>query len=181
MSRKFLALATFTVLSAVMSSSCQNVATTEPITVNMNLTDANGIGTAVGSVQAEDTQYGLLLTPNLSGLEPGVHGFHVHTNPDCGPGEKDGSVVPGLAAGGHYDPQETGSHQGPYGEGHLGDLPPLFVSENGVASIPVLAPRLKVRDLQDRSLMIHAGGDNYADTPKPLGGGGARLVCGVIE
>jgi Cu-Zn family superoxide dismutase len=29
--------------------------------------------------------------------------------------------------------------------------------------------------------MIHAGGDNYSDTPKPLGGGGDRLVCGVVK
>jgi Cu-Zn family superoxide dismutase len=28
--------------------------------------------------------------------------------------------------------------------------------------------------------MIHAGGDNYADQPAPLGGGGARIACGVI-
>jgi hypothetical protein len=28
--------------------------------------------------------------------------------------------------------------------------------------------------------MIHEGGDNYADAPKPLGGGGARIACGVI-
>ncbi|MBV8452160.1 MAG: superoxide dismutase, partial [Deltaproteobacteria bacterium] len=27
----------------------------------------------------------------------------------------------------------------------------------------------------------HAGGDNYSDTPLPLGGGGARLACGVIR
>jgi Cu-Zn family superoxide dismutase len=29
--------------------------------------------------------------------------------------------------------------------------------------------------------MVHVGGDNYSDTPKPLGGGGGRLVCGVVE
>jgi Cu-Zn family superoxide dismutase len=28
--------------------------------------------------------------------------------------------------------------------------------------------------------MIHAGGDNHADHPAPLGGGGARMACGVI-
>lgn len=28
--------------------------------------------------------------------------------------------------------------------------------------------------------MVHAGGDNYADDPKPLGGGGARIACGSI-
>jgi Cu-Zn family superoxide dismutase len=33
----------------------------------------------------------------------------------------------------------------------------------------------------NRSLMIHAGGDNYADQPAPLGGGGTRVACGVIK
>jgi Cu-Zn family superoxide dismutase len=29
--------------------------------------------------------------------------------------------------------------------------------------------------------MIHAGGDNYADKPKKLGGGGERIACAVIK
>lgn len=29
--------------------------------------------------------------------------------------------------------------------------------------------------------MIHAGSDNYSDDPKPLGGGGDRIACGVIQ
>ncbi|MGI9335880.1 MAG: superoxide dismutase family protein, partial [Gammaproteobacteria bacterium] len=29
-------------------------------------------------------------------------------------------------------------------------------------------------------LMIHAGGDNFSDQPKALGGGGARAACGVV-
>jgi putative ABC transport system substrate-binding protein len=28
---------------------------------------------------------------------------------------------------------------------------------------------------------IHAGGDNYSDQPAPLGGGGARIACGVAK
>jgi Cu-Zn family superoxide dismutase len=47
--------------------------------------------------------------------------------------------------------------------------------------MPVLAPRLKVADIKGRSLMIHAGGDNYSDLPVKLGGGGARIACGVIR
>ena len=35
-------------------------------------------------------------------------------------------------------------------------------------------------DLSYRSLMIHAGADNHADHPEPLGGGWSRLACGVI-
>jgi Cu-Zn family superoxide dismutase len=45
----------------------------------------------------------------------------------------------------------------------------------------VLAPRLKVRDVKNRALMIHAGGDNYSDQPAALGGGGARIACGVAK
>ncbi|MCF8053532.1 MAG: superoxide dismutase family protein [Desulfobacterales bacterium] len=104
----------------------------------------------------------------------------VHENPDCGPLEKDGKRVPGLAAGGHFDPQNTGRHEGPYGDGHLGDLPPLYADEHGRATLPVLAPRIKVKDIKGRSLMIHAGGDNYSDHPAKLGGGGARIACGVV-
>jgi len=46
----------------------------------------------------------------------------------------------------------------------------------------VVSPRLKKLDeVKNRSLMIHVGGDNYADKPEPLGGGGARYACGVIN
>ena len=135
---------------------------------------------ALGTVTASDTKYGLLLTPALSGLPAGIHGFHIHANPQCGADHKDGQHVPGLKAGGHFDPKKTGKHLGPYGAGHLGDLPVLFVAADGKAAVPLLAPRLKVKDILGRSLMIHAGGDNYSDAPAPLGGGGARIGCGVI-
>jgi Cu-Zn family superoxide dismutase len=28
--------------------------------------------------------------------------------------------------------------------------------------------------------MLHAGGDNYADQPAALGGGGGRMACGIV-
>jgi Cu-Zn family superoxide dismutase len=147
--------------------------------IPMNMVDEKRVGASVGQVTVADSKYGLILTPALQGIAPGLHGFHVHQNPDCGPKEKDGKSVPGLAAGGHYDPEMTNRHGTPWGDGHLGDLPPLYVDAGGNATQPVLAPRLKVSDLKGRSLMVHAGGDNHADHPMPLGGGGARMVCGV--
>ena len=57
----------------------------------------------------------------------------------------------------------------------------LVVDPDGTATLAVLAPRLKVSDVLGRALMIHAGGDNYSDQPLPLGGGGARIACGVIQ
>ncbi|PKO83728.1 MAG: superoxide dismutase [Cu-Zn] SodC2 [Betaproteobacteria bacterium HGW-Betaproteobacteria-11] len=149
--------------------------------IKFNLVDEKGIGAEVGSIVASDSKYGLVLTPALHGLAPGIHGFHVHQNPSCDAKEKDGKRIPALAAGGHLDPAGTNRHGEPWGEGHLGDLPPLYVDAAGNASQPVLAPRLKIADLAGRSIVIHAGGDNHSDQPAPLGGGGLRVACGVVK
>ena len=151
------------------------------MTVQMNLVDEKGVGQAVGNVVISESPYGVVFSPALSGLPQGLHGFHVHENASCAPKEKDGKMVPALAAGGHYDPAGTKRHGLPWGDGHLGDLPALVVDAGGSATYPVLAPRLKMSDLKGRSLMVHVGGDNHADHPAPLAGGGARMACGVIQ
>jgi Cu-Zn family superoxide dismutase len=139
--------------------------------IPVNLTGEDGSTKKIGTVTADDTIYGLLLTPKLHDLPPGMHGFHVHAMAACN--------HEGMAAGGHYDPDKSDKHKGPYENGHLGDLPVLIVDARGEATLPVLAPRLKLEAIKNRALMIHAGGDNYSDTPK-LGGGGARIACGLI-
>jgi len=163
--RRFIALIVFVFVSSLIIAS--------PIKIPMKLVAGKNDGQSIGYVKAKNTRYGLLLTPHLKSLPPGVHGFHVHTNPSC--------KNHGLAAGGHLDPFNTGKHLGPYRNGHLGDLPVLIVNKNGTATIPVLAPRLQTKDLIGHSLMIHLHGDNYSDKPKKLGGGGERLACGVIK
>ena len=127
----------------------------------------------MGRITVIDTDQGAVFTPNLTGLSPGQHGFHAHENPNCGSEGKD--------AGSHYDPGNTGRHEGPYGNGHLGALPVLYADESGRATGPVLAPRVRVSDLTGRSFIIHGGGDNYSDDPSPLGGGGPRVACGIIS
>lgn len=130
-------------------------------------------GKSIGMVKADDTIYGLLLTPKLRDLPPGIHGFHVHEFPLCEDHAR--------AAGGHLDLSNVDQHRGPYeGNGHSGDLPVLIVNANGKAVLPVLAPRLKLEQIKGRSLVISAGKDNYSDYPEKNGGGGARMVCGEI-
>jgi len=148
--------------------------------VTLNLAEASGPGAAVGSVRLVETPYGLALYPSLTGLPPGLHGFHFHEMGSCAPSQKDGATVPAGGAGGHLDPQASKHHGEPWGDGHLGDLPPLYVAADGSATQPVLAPRLKLADVQHHALMLHAGGDNHSDHPAALGGGGARVACGVV-
>jgi Cu-Zn family superoxide dismutase len=143
-------------------------------TIPIYLVSANGQGQSIGTIQAEDSTCGVLLTPHLTHLSPGLHGFHVHVNPSC-----DNN---GMAAGGHLDPDKTNAHDGPYNkQGHLGDLPVLIVNQDGTATLPTLAPRFKLAQIMNHALMIHAGSDNYSDKPEKLGGGGERIACGVIK
>jgi len=136
----------------------------------------------IGQVLITSSGAGTKFVADLHGLPPGQHGFHVHENGDCGPGpDAAGTTAPGMAAGGHYDPERTAAHRGPEGDGHLGDLPFLTVQPDGRGAGEAFAPRIKdASQLKGRVLVLHAGGDNYSDTPA-AGGGGARIACGIIQ
>lgn len=143
------------------------------ITVPVFATDSSN-PQQIGSIKFSASHGGVLITPDLHHLSPGIHGMHIHENPSCADN--------GIAAGGHLDPVRNAAHHGPYEhDGHLGDLPFLYVDQQGDAVMPILAPNIKMQQLHGHSIMIHAGGDNYADTPEKLGGGGARIACGVVK
>ena len=165
-------------LSGCASSAPQSAAATQ--TVIMHAVNSQGIAERIGTVTLEDSAEGLMLNTHLQHLPPGPHGFHIHETASCQPAEKDGKMGAALGAGSHYNPNHAPHHGTPM-NGHLGDLPVLNVSNEGTARVQLIAPRLKAADVKGRALMIHAGGDNYADTPKPLGGGGDRIACGLIK
>jgi Cu-Zn family superoxide dismutase len=154
----------------------------DTIRVPLNLVTPAGPGADVGTVTFSDGNGGVIIVLDLHGLPPGQHGFHVHANADCGTtAGPDGKPVPAGGAGGHFDPDKTAVHQGPAGHGHLGDLPRIDVAADGSAHQTLLAPRIQaVANLRGHAIVLHAGGDNYADQPAPLGGGGPRIACGVI-
>lgn len=111
----------------------------------------------------------------MSGLKPGLHGIHIHETGDC-------SAPDGSSAGGHYNP--GGSRHGhPHGgEHHAGDLPMLDADANGNATMTteVLGISLheKGNDIVGRSVIVHAGADDYVT--QPAGNSGPRVACGVI-
>ena len=148
-------------------------------TVTMHLVNEKGVGEAIGTVNIMQQKDGVVFKPMLSGLSAGLHGFHVHENGSCEPSKKDGKITPAGAAGSHLSPNNA-QHDAPWSQGHTGDLPALFVGDDGVAKHPVFAPNLSMKPIKGKALIVHAGGDNYSDSPKPLGGGGARVACGII-
>ncbi len=168
-------------VASILALATASPALAARVHAQMALATLAGPGAPIGEITLTDTPAGARIHVRLTGLPPGQHGFHVHQNPSCDPGPVNGVVAPAGGAGGHFDPAHTGMHMGPMGQGHLGDLPYLTVTADGTDSETLLAPRIMdVTMLAGHSLMIHAGGDNYSDQPKPLGGGGARIACGVI-
>jgi Cu-Zn family superoxide dismutase len=167
-------------LVAAAAGSAAAAKAPKPVKVTVDLIDVSGVGKPAGTITIKETAEGLELDTKLKGLPPGEHGFHLHENGSCAPADKEGKPTAGQAAGGHFDPDATKAHKGPGGGGHKGDLPKLEVDPKGVANAKLKVAGLKLADVEGKALMIHEGGDNYSDQPKPLGGGGARIACGVI-
>jgi Cu-Zn family superoxide dismutase len=174
-------IALLPVASAVAAALAATGAAAAVVSVPMALATPAGPGAAIGTVTLSDAAGGVAIKLDLHGLPPGEHGFHIHQNPSCAAATADGKTTPAGGAGAHLDPAATKMHMGPMAEGHLGDLPRVTVSADGTARTTLVAPRLhSVAQVRGHALMLHAGGDNYADQPAPLGGGGARLACGVV-
>lgn len=135
-------------------------------------------GRPVGTITLSATASGVLLTGDLSQLPPGPHGFHIHEIGTCEP--------PFSSAGGHWNPggKKHGFHEaaGP----HAGDLPNLYVSADGKATVDSFVSGLSltgtansVLDANGAALVIHAKADDYKTDP--AGDSGDRIVCGVIS
>jgi len=178
-------------IGSLFSVIAGGAAVASELTVEVNKLSADGIGASVGTITFKDDHHGMTVTPNLHSLPPGNHAFHIHENPDCGPGMRDGKMVAGLKAGGHYDPSGVGhvqKHGHGHGHGHShghgghnmvphGDLPDITADANGKATKAVISDKLKLAQIQGRSIMVHRYGTNDPGKPK---GGGPRFACGVI-
>jgi len=91
---------------------------------------------------------------DLPATAPGLgdfHGLHVHAAGVC--------QGPFTSAGGHFD---DGSHV--HGR-HLGDLPSVYVGTDGTASAEIAIDRFDVSELVGRSVILHAGRDNFNNVP----------------
>jgi Cu-Zn family superoxide dismutase len=134
-------------------------------------------GDRVGQVTASEDAGGVMLEIFATGLTPGRHGLHLHTNPACGP--------PAFqSAGGHFNPSGR-RHGAPNPQGaHAGDLPNLVANDRGEARAQVtvsgytLSPGPRSVATPGTALIIHANEDD--ETTDPTGNSGPRIACAVI-
>lgn len=144
--------------------------------VQATLIDAQG--QVLGTAAFVETPNGLLIQLELDGIPPGVHGLHIHEQGACEPPDF-------QSAGGHFDP--TAAQHGYLSEDgyHAGDLPNLYVEEDGRARVDIFTRDVTLgtgpRSLfppGGTALVLHAGNDDYFTDP--AGDSGARIACGRI-
>ena len=138
-------------------------------TAGLNNVDGDSVG-QVRFIPRDDGKVTVKAT--VSGLEPGWHGIHIHTAGLCEPDAMDGETEsPFFTAGTHWNPEETDHGT------HPGDIPPLYVTEDGKAKGLFVTDRFKVKDLMDEdgsAVILHAGPDNLAHIPAESSSGGGR-------
>lgn len=132
---------------------------------------------ATGTVRFQPTEdkHAMLVSIDLSGLEPGQHGFHIHENGDC-------SAPDASSAGGHFNPYET-SHGSPDdAKHHLGDLGNIEANNDGQVKVEFESEDLAFSgpaSILLKAVVIHAGPDDLRSNP--AGKAGDRVGCGIIR
>ncbi|KJH46484.1 copper/zinc superoxide dismutase [Dictyocaulus viviparus] len=148
--------------------------------VNYTLLGLIDIQQSGPAVVVGDTSYLFLLKScRLSGLPPGLHGFHVHEYGDLG----DGCNAAGL----HYNPFMM-EHGGPDSAvRHLGDLGNIYTQSDGMTTVSITDTKVTLNgrySVIGRAFVIHAQRDDLglgtAPTSKTTGDSGSRIACGVI-
>ena len=170
-------LVTTTALAAVALAAPASATSHEGGMMSAKATMMSAEGQEIGTVTFDENGNGVLIQATLSGLPPGEHAFHIHQTGSC---ENDFQ-----AAGDHYAPE---GHQhgvlNPEGA-HAGDLPNLWVAENGEAAHDVATTDVTLAegasntlfDDDGSAMIVHENPDSYR---KDAGAGG-RIACGVIE
>lgn len=145
----------------------------DTVTFMMHRISADGIHDRIGKIVVVAKKDGIVLQPDMKGLTPGDHAFHIHVNPDCRPKMKDGKKVAGLAAGGHFGGHDGHGNHGGSGGKPIGDLPDIRAGSHGNAHQPIFVKGLFLDQIKNRSLMIH-------EYPTEKQAGGPRVACGVV-
>jgi Cu-Zn family superoxide dismutase len=152
------------------------------------MTGPSGVEGVVYFTESPVDKYGpvseVSVVAHITGLVPGLHGFHVHENGICEP--------PAFAsAGGHFDPGPFGSStpvdaNHPY---HAGDLAQLEANPGEVAHLEYETSRFTLRQNPGNQLsLFDANGSAVIVHQNPdlglngvLGAsGGPRVACGII-
>ncbi|MBF0870426.1 superoxide dismutase[Cu-Zn] [Gluconobacter japonicus] len=149
-------------------------------TASANLIDTSG--KPAGTVQVTEAPKGVLLHIEAKGLTPGWHGIHFHEKGDCG-------IPKFTSAGAHVHTEKSVVHGILNADANdSGDLTNIHAAADGTASAEIYSTFVSLKgasgrptllDADGSSVVIHAQADDYKS--QPIGGSGARALCGVLK
>ena len=155
-------------------TACSSMSLRSP-TASSSLAPTKGhqVSGTVSFVQRGDN---VLVEARVTGLSPGLHGFHIHEKGDC-------TAADASSAGGHFNPHKA-PHGGPEAaQHHAGDLGNLTADSGGIAVYKAEVTRISLGTGEDsiigRAVIVHANPDDLRT--QPAGNAGARLACGLIS
>lgn len=127
-----------------------------------------------GTFWFRQTKTGVIVTAKIYGLPTSnqicknrIFGVHIHQNGNC-----TGNILDPFAnVGTHYNPENCKHPE------HAGDLTPLF-ENNGYAYYSFLTNRFTVKEILNKSVIIHDMPDDF--TTQPSGNSGNKIACGII-
>jgi Cu-Zn family superoxide dismutase len=132
--------------------------------------------TVRGVVTFREIDHEILIRVNLTGLPPGLHGFHIHECGDLSEGCQ--------SACAHYNP--TGAKHGGLkdAESHAGDLGNILADDQGNCKMDMTTNKFHLQEILGRSLIIHGQADDLGVhntvESKTTGTSGARIACEII-
>jgi len=129
---------------------------------------------AAGKVTFTKEAGGVRVSAEITGLEPGTHGFHIHEFGDI-------SAPDGASLGGHFNPHGK-PHGGPdAAEHHAGDFGNIEADKAGHGKLDLLAKGLSLEgadSILGRGVVVHGKADDL--TSQPAGNAGPRVGVGAI-
>ncbi|MBU8883746.1 superoxide dismutase family protein [Kaistella sp. DKR-2] len=158
------------VCSAVLAVSCST-------TKNYKVMSKSGTET---QGEAKFTQAGknVSLDLNVYKLTPGIHAVHIHEKGDC-------SAADGSSAGGHWNPSNNDHGKWGAEHFHMGDIGNLTADKDGTARLVFKTDKWCIgctdesKNIVGKSLIIHAGKDDFHT--QPTGNAGGRVGCVEIK
>jgi len=170
---KKLIFLSITTLAVLMFAGCASMSHGPSASAVISPTSGS---TANGTVMfAQRGDGSVNVTLHLTGVAPGVHGFHVHDKGDCGDN--------GNAAGGHFNPTGV-AHGSPSAEPHhAGDFGNVTANAQGVVDVKFNTHAITVApgpaSVVDHAVILHGNPDDL--TSQPSGNAGPRIACGVVQ
>ncbi|KAB2629795.1 hypothetical protein D8674_007314 [Pyrus ussuriensis x Pyrus communis] len=141
------------------------------------LGSSEGVKGTINFVQEGDGP--TTVTGSVSGLKPGLHGFHVHALGDTTNGC--------LSTGPHFNPNGK-EHGAPEDEDrHAGDLGNITVGDDGTATFTIIDKQIPLtgpHSIIGRAVVVHGDPDDLGkgghELSKSTGNAGGRVACGII-